>query len=230
MANQNNVLKTVERTMLALEALSESSEKLSLADIAKKLSVNKTTLHGLLNTLVILGYVLNEKGMYSLNSRIQLLSDTRQDNNLLINKYHPYIDKIAHKTATTCLLSIRAGSHHYMIVDYIEMDYKLSINEKRHDFFSTISSATGNIFLAYDKSLLHSLRKGGFITPELERKIKTIRQQGYAVDAGEVEQQTFCLAFPMIFEGKIEASLSLVSHSKEHLHSVVDRVKLFLTP
>ncbi|WP_241586932.1 MULTISPECIES: IclR family transcriptional regulator [Rosenbergiella] len=230
MANQNNVLKTVERTMLTLEVLSESQEKLSLSDIAEKLSVNKTTLHGLLNTLVILGYVLNEKGMYSLNSRIQLLSETHQNNNLIIDRYHHYIEKIAYKTSTTCMLSIRSGSHHYMIVDFIEQDYKLSINEKRHDFFSTISSATGNIFLAYDKPLLHSLRKGGFITPELERKIKKIQQQGYAVDVGQVEQQTFCLAFPLIFEGKLDASLSLVSHSKEHLNSVLERVILFLTP
>ncbi|WP_159282955.1 helix-turn-helix domain-containing protein [Rahnella variigena] len=230
MANQNNVLKTVERTMLTLEVLSESQEKLSLSDIAEKLSVNKTTLHGLLNTLVILGYALNEKGMYSLNSRIQLLSEAQNNNNTIIDRYHNYIDNIAHNTSITSFLSIRSGSHHYMIIYYIEKDYKLSINQKRHDFFSTISSATGNIFLAYDKPLLHSLRKGGFITPVLERRIKKIQQQGYAVDMGQVEQQTFCLAFPMIFEGKLDASLSLVSHSKEHLNNVLDRVKLFLTP
>lgn len=229
MSNENKVLKTVERTFFVLELLSASNREMSLDELSLLLSVNKTTLHALLNTLVILGYVINNKGNYSPNIRLSLLAGRKNGYyDDLIQKFRPKIEKIADLSGNTCLIAIKSGSHHYVILDYIEKEYKLKDNKKRSPFVSMVSSATGNIFLAYDKKLLSSMRKGNYITPIIEDKIRKIQEKGYALDIREVDASISCVAFPIFDKNKFSAVVTVVTTDNYINESICINVKKFL--
>lgn len=61
--NQRKYIQSVERAMLLLETLVTRNEGFRLAELSEQLSLNKTTLHGLLATLSSLGYV-SRRGQY----------------------------------------------------------------------------------------------------------------------------------------------------------------------
>lgn len=67
MTDENRRIQSVERAMALLEAIAAAGGETRLVDLSAQLGLSKSTLHGLLNTLVAMGYVSRRGTRYALD-------------------------------------------------------------------------------------------------------------------------------------------------------------------
>lgn len=218
MINETKKIQSVERTFLILEALSTYKEPASLQQIANTLNLNKTTLHGFLNTLVALGYVQRSSNGYQLGLRLNELSRplaTSQDK--LKRLYAQLIKKMSTISSCTAYLAVPCGSREYLYIDAIEGENPLTIRSPRGKREGLTTSAIGKLFVALDEELdlRRCLRKAGKLDIQLEQDLDKIINQGYSIDHGGAQTGLSCMSIPLYHSGKLVAAAGISGPTKE---------------
>jgi DNA-binding transcriptional ArsR family regulator len=101
-----NVSEAVERAFRILDLLSRSPDPLSGAEVARRLRLPRSTVHGLLGALRAAGAVEVVRGRYRPGTALGRLSATSD----LRRRWRPALERLAEQTGETVFLGQVAGS------------------------------------------------------------------------------------------------------------------------
>ncbi|HCM1552963.1 TPA: IclR family transcriptional regulator [Vibrio vulnificus] len=216
MNRNGKTIQSLERGFIILETLSLAEAPLPLQAIAKSVDLPKTTVHGLLSTLVNLGYVERKGQAYVLGLRLRELSKPlEQKDESIRHHFFPLLQRMAQFSNSTAYLAIQSGTNEYIYVDAIENDNSLSIRSPRGRRESLIDSAIGKIFVAFNPLLRKNLRVQCAFSSSLDRELDQIIKQGFALDLGHAEPELNCLALPLYINGELVAAAGLSGNEED---------------
>jgi len=218
MVNEARKIQSVERAFHILEVLSNNESPMSLQRLSIELDIHKTTLHGLLNTMVALGYVNNSDFGYSLGMRlVELSRPVSKVNDQLRIQFEPLIREMAIYTGNTAYLAVLCGSREYLYIDAIEGEHPLTIRSPRGRREGLTTSAIGKLFLALETEhdLRRSLRKVGKLEPLLENQLDEIVTKGFSIDHEGAQKGLSCMSIPLYHENKLVAAAGISGPSLE---------------
>lgn len=221
-ANKNGA--TVQSVMRALDILTlfERNSELSLSEISNRMTLSKSTVYGLVNTLVVKGFLeqYEETKKYKLGiknfelgscvqNRMDLRAEARPYLESLYEKFHEAIHVAKHYDGEVVYIDKISG------LDFTIVSSQIGYRAPMH------CTGVGKVLLAYlpeEYLKKHILSKGMkkytgntiTIEEELLQELDVIRKQGYACDNEEIEIGVSCVAVPVFGQGgKILAGISV---------------------
>jgi len=220
MGKTKNV-QSLERAASILELFEENNKPKSVKEIVSILSLSKSTVFGLINTLANLGYLSQdpETLKYSLGLKILSLGNSASGSNLLAKTANPHLTKLSFRFQETCLLAIEEAGF-VVYIDKTESPGSIAIRTRIGTKKELYCTGVGKCFLAYmQKSTAENILSLGTEpkTPntiteihKIWEELAIIRSQGYAFDNEEFELGINCLAVPVFNRNKdIIASICL---------------------
>lgn len=217
-------VQSVERALSILEVLSEEEGPMSISDLADRVGLKVSTVHRLLNTLILKGFVKQdeETSKYRLTLKLLRMGRTALGYYDLRTTAKPYLHELVERCNETANLAVLDGG------DVVYIDQLESKNLIIVKMFAKIGSrgpahctATGKVLLAsledeeLDKILnkmpLERFTSKTITDPALLRKeLARVRKNGYALDLGERDEGVRCVAAPVRnYEGKVIAAISV---------------------
>jgi len=231
-------VKTMAKTFRILEIVGQSTEPMSIADVATTTGIPRPTAHRFIQTLLILGYL--EQSIVDKRVKIGLkllpLTANVLDNNKLRLSALPYLQKIAQKTNHRVNLGVIVENR----VLYLAGIEKPNLPNIYSYFGKTAPvhcCSLGKAVLAYlseDEIIeicqtdnLRPMTNNSILTiDKLLGELEETRIRGYAIDNAEHNINEFCVAVTIFgINHKPVGSLGLSSRSLEHLHKEVDILK-----
>jgi IclR family KDG regulon transcriptional repressor len=216
------IIQSVDRALNILDLFDEYTTELKITEISSKMELHKSTVHSLLKTLVMHGYVDQdpETGKYRLGMRLlekgQLLLQ-RLDVRSAARKHLVALTAQTGQTTHLVILDGKEGVY----IDKVEGD-KAAIRYSRVGRRVPLhSSAVGKALMAFrDKDEVESILRHYRYLPQTPSTISSkeaflseltkVREQGYAVDDQENEQGVRCAAAPIYDHGgKVVGSMSI---------------------
>ena len=189
-----NPIQVEDRLFLVLETLADTGP-VTLADLCRQLSLNKSTLHRLLSSLIHMGYVKQdvETGKYSLSLKLLGLSNKLLGHIDILDAVRPSLKALSQETGETV---------HFVQLDGIEAVYiyKEESNQNSVRMVSKVGSriplycsGVGKAMAAdMDEQQIQSIWEHSTIrklTPhtiivdtQFVAKVKEVRENGYALD------------------------------------------------
>lgn len=234
-------VQSIDRAMAILNCFSEKNQELKLSEIAERLDLNKSTVHGILNTLKYHGIIdqVEETQRYKLGLYLVELGHIVLKSMDIRRIASPIIHSIRDEMEET----VHLGSLDNMEVVYID---KIESHQSMR-IFTTIGArkpayctGIGKAMLAYldDEILLNLLPEklepltSKTITDrsKLLEDLAKIREKGYAFDDEENNVGLTCVAAPIFdHRGKARYAISVsgptVRMNDEKIEEIVRVVK-----
>jgi DNA-binding IclR family transcriptional regulator len=203
----------VSKAMKVLRMIAFSQKNPGISEIASKLSLAKSTTHGILAALEESGWVLRDPitRRYTCGYAVKNLARAADIRIPLVVKARPHLEKLAKELDEVVFLGICTGSQ-LLILDQVESSGELKITARPGTRLSVFAGSAGKIFLAHmDKEMLEKLLNSGPL-PKFTAKsvtdpdqyvadLERIREAGVATDTGEYISNLWCVSVP-IFYGK----------------------------
>ena len=235
--NETHV-KSVERALQVLTALSEENKDVSLTEISNKLGWPKSTAHGILSTLREYRFVDQsaETGRYRLGVRLFELGHKVGRNWDIRETALPVLQSLNGKFGEMVQLATEdAGEVLYIEkIDSTQIIRIVSDIGKRLPMYCT---GLGKVLLAYQTpaEVKRILSKSGMpgmtrrtITGLLEMtaELAKIRRQGYAVDDQEIMEGLRCVAAPIRdVDGAVRYAVSVSGLAERLTGEYFERVR-----
>jgi len=231
-------VKTVEKTMLILECLSEKPR--SFSELIELTDSNKATIHRLISTLEDKGYIYkNQNDCYQLTLKLYSLGKTEIERNDLLGTAKPFLLKLVKKVKETVVISIFSRDTVYYLNKF-EWNSALRIVVEPGQTAPLYCVASGKLYLShfsaeelddyFNRQPLKPFTANTITSiNELKDEIAKIRECGFAIDNEEWEEYLRGVSFPIYdYTNKMVAALSIsgVSYrfSEEKINSIVDEV------
>ena len=219
------MIQSVSRSFLLLEALRRADKPQTLAHLSAEVGLGKTTVHGLLNTLVALGYVRRLAEGYWLGLRLDELAEPlAQEREQLRHHYRGLLEEAAALSDETVYLAAPCGSQQYLYLEAVEGRQPRRVQSPRGRRESLRHSAIGHVFLANDDDLLRQVRRTGPLNDALEAQLREVSLQGFALDLEAVEAGLCCLAIPLRQRGDCVAALGMAGPSSRWTQAQLSRL------
>lgn len=220
-------IQSVERAAAILRLLAAETEPVALADVSAGLSLAKATSHGLLRTLVEVGFVVQDpdSGLYRLGADLLQLGSEHVDLNELRSRALNWADALAARTGEAVLVAAyREGrmvvAHHVFRADGTAQETRTGSVVSLH------GSALGKVLLAFDPGAARSIVGATLESltyrtvtdrAQLVRELADVRDRGWAAAVEEAEPGVTDIAAPVRDRGGfVVASVGIVG-SPEHL-------------
>lgn len=203
-------VKSADRTLDVLEALSREGE-LSLSELAQRLKIPKSSLHGILRTLEARGWADSDptRSLYRLGMSSLLIGMAYVNQDLVVARTSDALDMIAHETGETVHLARLEGS------SVVYLAKRESIHPLR--MYSSIgrrlpaySTALGKALLAHlPDETVRTLLPDELATAtqysiashdDLIAELVQVRARGYSIDNEESELGLRCFSVTLPFE------------------------------
>jgi IclR family KDG regulon transcriptional repressor len=204
----NDLVSAVGRTMAVLEALAEHPEESGVSEIATKLDMSKATVYRFLQSLKARGYVVQDaEDRYRLSVRLFELGAQALPHLDIVREAEPGMRRINELTGETVHLGILdEGSIVY--VHKIDSKYNLRMYSRIGRRAPLYCTGIGKVLMAWleeDELLAHLAqesfeRRTANTLTSVEaylQELEIVRQQGYAEDHEEFEDNMRCLAAPI---------------------------------
>jgi DNA-binding IclR family transcriptional regulator len=235
-------IKSVDKAVDILQVLAPEKDGLQLNEIARRLQINTSTAHHLLDTLKQRGFVDQQKqtgayllGYHFISLALQFLSKM----DLFSASIDPLRD-LRDRSGETSYLTVLKGLD---CTSLIELPGTKPLQARRggpSEQSSLHATASSKLLLAYlpvEQSL--ALLSSSSLTPftpntitnleNLQRELVAIRQQGYALDREEHLPGVSCIAAPIFnYQGECVATASIsyptsaTERNQELLELVID--------
>ena len=219
----NNGVQSVERTFAIIDALSMAPKGAFLSELAAVVSLNKSTVHRLLASLIMLGYVSKDDGtgkylltvkMFEVGSRVVHKLD-------MLTAAKPYLETLSGITGEAVHLVVRSGNE----IVYIFKEDSGSSSVRMSSFIGMRSpmycTSVGKSILAeltddeaediWNSSSVSKRTDNTIVTlTGLKEQLSGIRSTGYAVDNEENESGIRCVGASILdFTGKVLGAFSV---------------------
>jgi len=231
-------IHSVENTFSLLEVLADNGLELGIAELCKKISLPKGTVHRLLGTLKNLGYIEQnpQNRKYRLTIKIFNLGAAVTDRVGLV-QIIPHMKKLSLKFNETVNLAILDRDEITYLYS-VGSDNTLKLDLRIGSHQPAYCAAGGKVLLAYlseqeldgylQRVKLESYTPYTITSKEyLKKDLKLIRERGYSFINEEYMQGVSCVAVPLKDQqGKVCAGLSFsvptVRMDKEKLPQLID--------
>ncbi|MCH3964923.1 MAG: IclR family transcriptional regulator [Clostridium sp.] len=228
-SENSSLVQSVNKALEILNALAECPKGCRIAELSKRLGLNKSTIYRILATLRYRNYVIKneENDKYMLGTQILYLSQSLKSGMDLVTISRPYINKLVDKIGETAHLCIPDELFHNIIyIDKISPEqpnrsiYMSSKIGKKTPIYCT---ASGKLLLSQfsDEKIKNILEKIDLVKHTENTiidvnifldEIKKIRIDRYALDRVENENGIICIAVPIFnSKGEICATISISS-------------------
>lgn len=225
MDDNNSKAKTVqsvERALAIMDALAHEGSPMKLSSLSKQLGLNISTVHRLLNTLMVWGYVEQDPhmGKYRLGIKSFEIGNKALYSLDIRSVAKPYLKKLVDKSNETANLAILVEGE-VVYIDQVETHNIIKMFARPGTRGPAYCTGSGKALLAAlseyeinrlarDFSFKSYTNKTITNVGDLKKELSLIRKQGYSLDMGEMEEDVRCVAAPIIdHEGKTIAAISL---------------------
>lgn len=183
--------------------------------------MSRSTTYRYLNSLRSTGFLVEEPGRgYRLGPKIIEMARIARRFNSILDIARPYLSQIASETGEVVQLLERVGSHVIML-DNIESRHRIGLTYTRGQLLPSPAGASAKVLIAYAptverEAILASVSLERYtdrsITDrtELERHLALVRQQGYAINDGELDEGIRAVAAPIQGRDAVRYAVSLV--------------------
>ncbi|EOI2494097.1 MULTISPECIES: DNA-binding transcriptional repressor XynR [Enterobacter] len=216
------IIQSVERAMQILDLFNEQATELKITDISKLMGLSKSTLHSLLKTLQLHGYIDQnpENGKYRLGMKLVERGHFVVGSIDIRQKAKGWLTELSRRTGQTTHLGILDGREG-VYIEKIEGKLAAIAYSRIGRRLPVHATAIGKVLIAWlDEAELNALLEGyqyTTFTPStlatreaLLDALKKTREHGYALDSEENEQGVRCVAVPVWnHESRVIAALSL---------------------
>lgn len=225
-------IQSIERAFAVLEMFQDhKTGEISLKELSDHLQINKSTMFGIVNTLLNLGYLKQNEytQQYSLGYRFLSFSDSVKAESVLLRTAHPYLIKLSEKYQETVHLAVEKHGK-VIYLDKVTSPRSISINSQVGKDNWMHCTGVGKCLLAYlpEKDIEDILAgKLPVFTPNtiaspqaLKKELAKIRENGFALDQEEFELGLTCIAVPIFNSyGKVCCAIS-VSGLTPRIHQI----------
>ncbi|ACL70381.1 IclR family transcriptional regulator [Halothermothrix orenii] len=238
--NRGTVVRSVVKAVKIYEELVKAGSPLPLSTLSKRVGINISTVHRLVNTLVDMGYVeQDEDGNYGLGLHSFEMA------NIITRKFdikklvRPYLKEIVESCNETCNLVVMEN-YEVVYLDQVESTNMVRMFASVGSRGPAYCTGSGKALLAYldEDEIDYYLKVTDFkrytdntITEpdELKKELANIREQGYALDLEEMELGVRCVAAPF-FGGDGDKLLGAISVSGPCTRITMDYLEDVLIP
>ncbi len=187
-------VQSIERAAAILRVVAGSGGTLGVTDIAEAVGLAKTTTHSLLRTLLLVGFVDQDRetGRYALGAGLLRLG-SHLDVNELRARASNWADSLAARSGHAVRLATLAGDD-VLVVHHV---FRPDDSAQVLDVGATVpaTSALGRVLLAHSHP--HTGHRSGPRTVPLATELAEVRARGWAAARGEVEPGMAGLAAPV---------------------------------
>lgn len=206
----NDTITSVVRAMNILECFMDFSRNWTAKQISSHLGLPTTTVFRQLSTLTEMGFLAQDpvSKNYSIGHRMLLLAGIIANHSDLHSAAYPEMEKLSKIVNETINLTLLSGNYVFY-VNKIETRRTVACNTKIGSRAYAHASSGGKVMLAdkcdeFIEAYCLELPDMKPLTPntncsaeKLLSELSTVRQQGYAIDNGEVEAGLICIAAPI---------------------------------
>jgi IclR family transcriptional regulator, acetate operon repressor len=234
-------VQSVDRALALVEVLAKSASGLPLTELTRRASLNISTAHHLLATLIKWGYVTRTSGRrYALGARGLHLAEAFLKQVDLPRRAQPHAERISEETGETVRLAVLQGDavmtlltregRHAVRVDAGTVGYAGAAH----------ATALGKAMLAWlpehESRRILAVRGMAAFTPStitkpdvLIEELRLVRRSGHAVDREEFQPGVICVGAAIrnhlgAVVGAISASAPTLRAQEEHLGRMRDCV------
>ncbi|MFH5070391.1 IclR family transcriptional regulator C-terminal domain-containing protein [Enterobacter cloacae complex sp. 2024EL-00215] len=215
--------QTLARGLACMEVLADATMPMGCSEVAAAMGVSRAAARRILLTLVHLGYVAEQRGVYSPTPRVLSLGRGMLAKNSLWSTVAPEVLQLANQFDDACSISVLEG----LDILFVCRDATRRIFTSRlgvGDRLPAHCSASGKVLLAnLPEEVLAQRLEGVSLKAQgpsaiidstrLMIALKQIRTVGYALAIDEMEAGTLSLAVPLHERGgKVVAAMSFASH------------------
>jgi IclR family transcriptional regulator, KDG regulon repressor len=236
------IIQAVDRALRILELFDEQESEIKITDISERMGLHKSTVHSLLKTLQMHGYIEQnpETGKYKLGMKLF------ERGNFVIHSLDirkiakSHLVHLSGQTGQTAHLVILDGKEG-VYIDKVEGPMAVIRYSRIGRRIPIHSSAVGKALVAFKNAedLRKMLKDYDYVLQtentiknesELLKELECVRKQGYAVDNQENEPGVRCVAAPVRdHAGKVIAAVSLSTLvTRVNDHDFADFIKLLL--
>lgn len=204
--DKKNPIQVADRIFAVIELLAANKE-MGLLDISKSLTLNKSTTHRILDSLICMGYVSQniQTSKYRLTYKICAIGNEVLQNVDIISVVHPFLVTLMEKTGEIVHL-VQRNHMHAIYIDKVESTSNtVRLVSQIGKQIPLYCSGVGKALLAQmnDEEVLKIFAESEIkaytantITDEkrLISELNKIRKNGYALDAEENEIGVSCIA------------------------------------
>jgi IclR family KDG regulon transcriptional repressor len=216
------IIQAVDRALQIIDLFDETHPELKITDISVKVGLHKSTVHSLLKTLQLHGYIEQnaDNGKYRLGIKCAEKGHIMLQGLDIRNTSRRWLEYLSMRTGQTTHLVIADGNHG-VYVDKVEGE-KAAIRYSRIGRRVPLhSSASGKVLAAFSKPTelevvlsdydFRSLTPATIVNRDaFLADLQEIQNRGYALDIEENEPGVRCAAAPIFdHNGQLAASMSI---------------------
>jgi IclR family pca regulon transcriptional regulator len=209
--------EALERGLSVLTAFDHAEQRLTQAQLARKLDLPRATVRRAVLTLVHLGFVTAEDKMFRLTPRVLTLASAYLTTNPISYLLQPVCDRLAEQFQTSCTTAVLDGPEAVMIARALPRQ-SLAVGEGIGFRIPAVHSALGRVLLGAMPAeerhrYLGALPDGGLAPTELDEILDQVTAQGFAYAANEVEAGFHSIAVPLRrWDDTVVAALNIGAH------------------
>ncbi|NBJ00143.1 IclR family transcriptional regulator [Lachnospiraceae bacterium] len=227
MKEKVKIIQSVQRAIDIINCVGDAEKRISLREISSKLDLNINTTRGLVQTLLVNGFLSKniEQGTYSLG--YEFLTKSKLVYQLQIQRLrdsaYPHMERISEKYGVSSWLQISFYREIYTVEIVEPSNSHYSYAPKFGSNLPLHASASGKLRIAYMSDNERSKVLKGIrlekLTPntvtdpdEFERMIKQVYTQEYATELEEIDMGISCIAVPIFNAyGELKGTLSIAA-------------------
>jgi IclR family KDG regulon transcriptional repressor len=210
---------SVKKAFAILSAISSSKDGMGVSDLAKKLKMAKSTVHGMTSALEELGavmrYPLTKK--YKLGFALLEIGRSAYSQIDLQTSARPVTEELMEKTQTSVFLGILNWDH-VTILDIVEARRDLNITAPVGSTIPLFAGAVGKVFLAamekeqatkiISSKGLPRFTDNSIVDIDMYfNELRQVKEKGYAVDDEEYIMGVRAVASPLIGLGQLRSAI-----------------------
>lgn len=213
--------QTVGRAIEILEFCSQRPR--SLQEIATHLGVHRSTASRIIHTLSDSGFVrADDQGRYGVGFRLAALAQSALEQFHLREMVHPHIQRLSERTGHTVQFAVEQGRR-LVYVDKVEPEGAISLPTMVGGFVVLHTAGVSKAVLANlddaarDEVLAHAsferyTERTITDRDEFVARLAEVRARGWAVDDGEFDVASNCIAAPVWDQNdKVAGAMSITS-------------------
>lgn len=216
---KTNRVQAIDRAVAIIECFSRERQELKLSEISDMLDLNKSTVHGIINTLKYHGFISQDENTqrYRLGIRFIEFGDLVTNSISIRNAALPIIREVCMKIKETVHIAMIDGSE-VVWIEKKECNQSIKTSTTIGARLPAYTTADGKIILSYqnrEKVKEYLPNEIAKFTPntitdkdEFINSLEEMRKNGYTIDNQEYVEGIKCVAAP-IFDHKGDVRFSL---------------------
>ncbi|MGH9748748.1 MAG: IclR family transcriptional regulator [Candidatus Polarisedimenticolia bacterium] len=200
--------QAVRRAIIVLKAFTDDTPEMGVTEVSRKVSLHKSTVYRLLSAFEGEGLIAKspETGKYRLGPELIVLGEQVLRHTDVHRVALPFLRELADRTGETVDLEVLSGGN-VVTIEEIAGKHVVAAAGAIGMPWAAHATSTGKVLLAYQPSekqrqiLARSLKK---FTPRtivdakiLGRELLKVREQGYAISYGELEEHLIAIGLPI---------------------------------